>query len=225
MKDLYCQPGDLFSFPLNNKEFAYGRVVLDVYNQGIKKKLIDKNSALYFTDNIILVEIYKQISDKKEKVPDHLQTLIPGIFTGNGFLKAKLWPIIGNDPIDPTKVDFPESLSHNGYAKSIFTKGELLIESDIPYEKTEEINIYPTTVATILISEIVLYMLGRKSEINNPIDPNIESRDPAKYDIRFSPYKEWVHAQVKEDMHQSYYETAKAKGFDLKRFYETDKKK
>ena len=218
-KKIELQPGDIFSFPINATEFAYGRILIDVYNQGLKKGLLDKFSALYFTNNTVFVEIYKEITTDRDLVPENLSVLIPGIYTANGFLKAGLWKIHGNEEVDPTTLDFPEFLTHDGAFKSTFTRGELRVEIPLPSEKTAAIKVFNKQTAGVLFGSIVLYQLGRKSEINYPNVEDVDFFHIGKRDLRFSEYRDEILALVPDEYKGPYYETSKALGFDLKRLF------
>lgn len=196
--------GDIFSFPIGNNKFAFGRVVLDMFRQGVEKKVLNKSSHLYMGEGIILVEVYQEIEDNVEDKPNKLNVKAPGIYIADGFLKGGLWKILDNKPIDYTKIMIPEFLSHSGAFNSVFDMGEIRINVPIPFKKTEEFNLYPTIHPGLSLDEF--------------LDP--KNKRLSKYDVKYSKHKDWIYSHLDIDKNKSYYELSKQKGFDLARFYE-----
>ncbi|MEZ4875166.1 MAG: Imm26 family immunity protein [Flavobacteriaceae bacterium] len=212
------KPGDIFSFPIHSEEFGFGRILLDVYAQGIKPSKIDKQSPIYFTDNTILVELYKNTHKDPEKLPNDLEPLVSGIFTSNGFIVSNDWNIIDFNVVQPTTIDFPEFVAQKGAFSSIFIKGELKQEIELPFVKMNEIAIKPKSFPGIMFGPLMLYNLGRKEEIQLP-NINARSIDLAHLDVRFSPSREEIHSLLPIEFNNPYDELSKMKGFDIKRFY------
>lgn len=210
--------GDIFSFPISNEEFGFGRILFDPYEQGILRKIIDKTSALYFTDKIIFVEIYKDTSTEKGKVPNEFEILIPGIFTGNGFVNKNIWHIYKNIKVNPYEIDFPEFISYGGLEKSVFTKGEIRHEIPLSFKEAEDLNLAPASKPGLIFGELVLYNTGRKDEIKDP-NLDVELRNKSKLDLRFSEFKKDIYKLIDNNIIEDYHSYSKENGFDIERFY------
>lgn len=210
--------GDIFTLEIAPNEFAFGRVLLDVYKQGVEKGLIGINDSLALGEReTIFVEFYKETANKKELDTENPEILIPGLFTLNLDLVDYEWEVIGHKPVDPATLDFPESLTLDGAFKGAFVKGELYAEVVISAEEIQQIDIYPHLESLMAIPEIIMYALGRADEI--PEDRRA-ARDLKNNDLRFSDYRDKIHALLPAEFKKPYYELAKEKGFDLARFYD-----
>jgi hypothetical protein len=213
------KPGDIFNFEINKKEFGFGRVILDVYPQCVKTGLIDKHSLLLFgNEESIFIELFKQTSSNPLFEIDTNAVLVPGLFPSNFALVDYFWQVVGYEPVDFTKIDFPEFLTHDGATHGKFIKGEISITIEVPYEEVEAINIYANELAVISIPDVVLFGLGRFDEMES--DQALSYFvDMSKNDIRFSDVKEKIHAKLPDIFKGAYYEVSKALGYDLKRFF------
>jgi hypothetical protein len=209
--------GDIFRFPLNSREWAFGKIWLDI-QKGIDSKKINKESPLFAFPKSILVEIYVETSTGK--LPDKRKSLIPGIFTGSGCLKDETWEIIGNEKVDAKEIDFPEGLSSEKTTQAAFIKGEVRKLFDMEFEEIEKIGIVPNIQPCRIFHEFVLFHLGRRNEIDNPYLENIELRNLGKYDLRFSSVRKKILDLAGLDENESYNEMSKRFGFDLERLIE-----
>lgn len=211
--------GDIFNIEISDKDYAFGRVILDIIPQCLNSGLIDDQSLLLNgNDASIFIEIFKQTSSDSDFEVDTSQILVPGLFTSNFDLEDNYWKIIRNEPIDYTKIDFPEFLTHEGALTGKFIKGELSTVIDIPYEEVENLGIFANEFAIFSIPEIVLFALGRFDEMEtNPSAHHLV--DMSKNDLRFSDMKEKIHAKLPAEFKGEYYEISKALDFDLKRFF------
>ena len=155
--------GDIFNFEIADNEYGFGRVILDIYPQCLKPGLIDQQSLLLNgNEESIFIELFEKTSTNPELEIDTKKVLVPGLFTSNFEIEDNYWKVIGNEPIDPTKIDFPEFLTHEGASQGKFIKGELSTIIDISYEDVEAIKIYANEFAVFSIPDIVLFALGRK---------------------------------------------------------------
>ena len=210
--------GDIFAVEIAPNEYAFGRVLLDVYKQCVKKGHIGINHSLALGNRkTIFIEFYREVFNEKRFDVENPELLIPGIFTLNLCLLDFEWEVVGHKPVDPVKVDFPESLSIDGAFKGKFIKGELYAEVAITVEEIEQIRIYPSLESLMAIPEYILYSLRRQDEIN---EERRQFRDLKNIDLRFSEYRDKIYALLPLEFHKPYYELAKERGFDLARFYE-----
>lgn len=206
--------GDIFSIPLPNGKFAFGRVMLDVYKQCISKRLIESDSSLNFFKSSLLIELYKNISN--EPVFTESEILIAGIFVDLYGFEDNLWSITSNKPVNPVTVDFPESLIASNDA-IYFKKGELKIATDLTEEAYDELKIHPTINSSYSIGSICLHYLGLDEfiEENFRWPKYLESSD-----LRYSPaLRSNVYEEIGEDINQTYYEMSSKYGLDVSRFF------
>lgn len=206
--------GDIFAIGLPNEQFLFGRILLDVKQQCTKKKLLPEDSALKFFSGSILVEIYEDLSaDKNYK---ESKVLIPGVFIRTDLIKDKSWSIINYKKVEPTSVDFPESLT-SAEKGSLFIKGEIKIPLSLTESDLRNLNVYSTVKSPYMLPNICLYYLNLK----HLIDPEYaETSHLENSDLRFSKYRSKIYDMIGEDENQSYYYMALKFGYDLNRFYQ-----
>ena|SRR6218665_103605 len=212
--------GDIFAFELVPGEYGFGRLILDLNRQCYKTGKVENHSVLGVADkSVVFFELFRQTSPNNVFNTNGMEVLIPGMYAANYDLEDFTWEVVAHIPIEPEKVDFPEFLTIEGAFHGKFIKGELSHVIEIPGEEVEKIKIYPSTQALIAIPEFVLYALGRVEEIR---ENRRSIRDMKDEDIRFSEHRKRIYDLLPAEFNQgkSYYELAKEKGFDLKRFYE-----
>ena len=210
--------GDLFSFPLPTGEQMAGRILLDVKRQCIQPRRLTPSSPLAFFNGSLLIETYRQTSPEPVREASS-EVLIPGLFTDPRSLESGRWTVTGSRDVDPAEVDFPQALFLAG-PKVHFVWGEISLPARLTYADFQRIDIAHTIEPSGILGEICLYHLGRSGEIGNPALQDVELRNLAHGDLRFSPHKKEVYASLDEDVRGSYYEVALRLGQDLRRFYE-----
>ncbi|MCW5599987.1 Imm26 family immunity protein [Nitrosomonas sp.] len=211
--------GDIFSFQIAPDEFAFGRVMLNLRTQCFDKELIGSANPLnYFKDGkFILADLYRETSSGD--LPEGRSIAISGILTTYSLLMLGIWKIVGFESVNPQEVDFPEGVSVESVTKAALVRGELSLSFNMNIKEVEKIGIYPQTFPPSMLSEILLFNLGRGNEINNKNSENKDFLDMSNLDLRYSKYRERVYELLGEDMNESYYDKACRYGFDLKRFY------
>ena len=203
--------GDIFSFKISEQEYGFGQVILDVYNQGMKRGLIDKSSRIYFgTNETILIDVFKYTSIESTFDPSKSERLIPGLFTSHADILLGYWQIIGDRPIDTKKIDFPEFLSHQGQSKGQFTKGEVSVSIEMDFQEVESLALFPTEISSINVPKFAAFLLGKNDD---------QKMNLGNHDIRFSKEKEKIYSKLPEEFKQDYYSLSSSKGFDIERFY------
>lgn len=211
--------GDIFTFQLPNQQYGFGRILLDVSRQCIEPNFIDKSSSLDFFAGCILVELYKQISDKP--VLTNLEIIIPGIYCMEDELDS-MWTIVGHEKIDPLQVDFPEYLSRYN-VRDCFEKGEVRLffpKKALRYPNrtiVKRLGIRPNFGGAGGLPYICLYYSNLKHLIT-PMSP--EAYNLTDSDLRLSPHRSKIYKMLEEDENQSYSEMSSKLGLDISRFYE-----
>lgn len=215
------QSGDVFAFELVPGEYAFGRLILDLYRQCWKTGKADKHGVLGVADrDAIYFELFRQTSATKSFNKRDTTVLIPGMYAANYSLEDGDWEVVDHVPVEPEKVDFPEFLTIDGAFHGTFIKGELSHRIEMPAEEINDvIGIFPNMKALISVPEFVLFALGRADEIR---ESRRNLRDMNKEDIRFSEHRKRIYDLLPSEFNSGkpYYELAREKGFDLKRFFE-----
>jgi len=213
--------GDLFLFPLPTGEWMGARIMLDVYRQCVKPKLIDLGTPLYSFPKALLIEVYRPVFSTAEDADvDSVLAgvLIPGMFVSIGCFENGVWHIIGHREVDPAAVEFPETLVNKG-ARAYFVRGEVELPVEISFRKIREINAYKTEYPCGALGEIALYQLGRVDEIDKA-EIAVKLCDLRRSDLRFSEYRGWIYERLGEEEDQSYHQMSERMGHDLIRFYD-----
>ena len=205
--------GTLFSVPLPDGTFLCGRVMLDVYGC-LKKRLFTHDSPLPGLGKAYLIEMYSAILQKAEYVAS--EVLIPGAFVESDEV-GESWPIIGNRPVDPHEVQFPESILGYMHADGAiaFECGELRIPLPLAYESADKIGEFKRRHSAFLWPYTCLRVLGRESEV--PTDYKMASLTGG--DFRYSPYREEVYKHLPFAMEQTYFQKQAQLGLHLERLY------
>ena len=206
--------GTIFAVPLPDGTYISGRVVLDIYGT-LKRRLFPIDSPLPGLGRAYLVEMYSAITSKPEYVPSPV--LIPGAFVESKEL-GNAWPIVGQQPIDPRKVEFPEALIGRVHStgQAAFRCGEM--EVLLPFSRGDlrEVAVFHTRHSAFYWSYMCLWALGRRSEIPNEWTGITFMGS----DIRISPHRARVYEHLPFQMEQSYFEKQAQMGLHLERLYE-----
>jgi hypothetical protein len=211
--------GDVFAFEITPKEYGFGRVLLDIYNQAMNPGLIDSQSTLDLgRDDTILVELYSNTGSINELNIDNLETLTPSVLTSSVLIKCADWKICGHKEVDVEKIDFPEFITEGGFDNSDFIKGELKVNIPLEIEVAEELELYLGDIAAFSIPYIVLMALNRADEIDD-YEGDFSRLELKNYDLRYSQKRNEILALLPDEYKGSYFEVSKNHSFDLSRFY------
>ncbi len=209
--------GDIFSFELDDGQWMFGRVLLDVKRQCIEPLLLEMGSPLSSFNGMMLVEIYRQTAPSQEFTTLESEVLISGIFVGSDLLEDGDADIVGHRPVDPTEVEFPEGFMGGGPLPRLI-RGELDLPVDLaPLELQEEeprVKRYPSGI----LDQLCLVRLGRGDELGRPAHL-LKLVDVAASDMRYSNLRSRLYELLGEDEHASYYDLSRRLGFDFSRFY------
>jgi hypothetical protein len=207
--------GDIFSIPLPDSRYLTGRVMLDVA-QALKRGLIKPGTSLGFQSGSLLIEMYREISESPSPIVS--QVLLPGVFVGKDLFSPRAerrWQVIAHQPIDPTRVEFPEALL--GYKRmTMFIRGQIEIPVPIDTEAIDEFESRPGTVSAHGLADLCLYYLDLKHLIRHG---NAEAMHLRRTDLRFTSRREEVYRLMREDPKQSYHEMSTRHGYDISLLY------
>ena len=207
--------GDLFSVPLPDGTSASARILLDVTAQCMLPKRVPRTSPLKPFEGTLLVEVYREPVTAAGATP---AIAIPGVFIDPEPLTARgkdRWSIAGHAAVDPARVAFPEALTYGDH-RVRFVAGEIERTIQIDQQHLERFTTRPSFMNPARFVAVCCYYLGRKHLLGEAA----EQMTLRKSDLRFNDDRDEIYRYMGEDPAQSYYEAAKAMGFDLARFYE-----
>ncbi|HAJ58549.1 MAG TPA: hypothetical protein DCP31_04200 [Cyanobacteria bacterium UBA8543] len=212
--------GDIFTLQLPNQKYMFGRIMLDIYNQCVKPKLIEPDSPLMFHARSLVVEVYKQVSDQPDFNPS--EVLIPGFYLSADPLKSEQWQIVGHQEVNPTELEFPESLARSCGSWCI-ERGDLSLHVAVDWgEERKDWNVFPTIVSPYALPKICLYYLGLK-HLLEPIEPlGIDWWSLGRIDLRYSAIRSEIYKLAGEDENQSYYQITSKYGIEPDIFYQME---
>lgn len=205
--------GDVFAIPIPDLGFLTGRVLMDSAD-AIKRKLVKRGSRFWFLGGP-LVEIYAEVSQEPSAVAGRV--LISSIWTDTYLFEKRnkpTWTVIGNHPVDPVKVEYPERLL-NSDRGALFHRGEIEKVLPVPYREVEHIGCSTYFEPTPRVWRIALYYLGRQDLLGERA-PAFTLTDS---DLRFSPHREEIYRLLGEDPARNYWDWAMAEGLDPGRFW------
>jgi len=207
--------GDIFAVKIEDTEYYYfGRVLFDVKKQySTEVKLFN---YLDWHGESVLIETYKTISKKSEI--SNYEVAVDGQFIPKSYLLEEDLTVIGNIPVNPHKVSFPETYKNVHLQPILFTVGELALETPLTVEYVDRTKIFPTMGNIYTIQSATLDYAGRKDLIEDEED--IMDNYFKFSDLRsLIDVRKEVYESLGEDPNQTYYELALKHGFDLARFY------
>lgn len=208
--------GDVFSIPLPDGQYLFGRVMFDVAKQ-TRKPGVTVSSKNYFTffGSSILIDVYRDLL--AFPTPDFSeQVLIPGVFTSTTLLDSGGWRVLGNRPVDPTQVEFPEVFI-NEYPNTFFERGELVLPTPLTWDEYEALPFRASVSSPYGIGAMGLNYLGRRDLIE---EKYLYSHYLEEDDLRYQPQRRAaLYKQLGEDPAESYYQLALRHELDFARFY------
>jgi hypothetical protein len=227
MKRISFKVGDLFAIPLLDGKYATGRILLCPNKQKFKKIIEEtkkeieagekdypeafiNGTEMLYVMNGILVEVYREVF--KEPTAKQSEVLIKGIQVDSYFIKNEKWPIIGNIPVKPTDVEFPEYITViPNKGQWYFSRGEVWL----PLPLVDPNNIDDWKGLTMHytkhsgLAHYIAYLLG---DVEKGI--SLENED-----LRYNERRKEVYELLNLPLDEPYYEFALRHGFDLARFY------
>ncbi|NNM88943.1 MAG: hypothetical protein HKL95_10545 [Phycisphaerae bacterium] len=207
--------GTIFAVPMPDGTYIFGRVMLDIRAM-LKRRLFPHDSSLPLFSDGYLVEMYSLVAASPDYVPS--EVLIPGACVQSKEVGAK-WPIVGREPVDPRRVEFPESLVGwtHPRGEAAFQCGE--IRYPIPFTENDvfkRIGALNSRLSALYWGYTCLWAMGRRAEIPS----EWTGITLAKSDLRFNPHRAEVYKHLPFPMEMSYFEKQAQMGFHVERFYE-----
>lgn len=206
--------GDIFAVPLPDGRFLPGRVMLDIYGC-LKKRMLPHDSPLPGLGKAVLAEMYSVTSKHLDFEKSAIS--IPGAYVDSDEIGVG-WPIIGNLPVDPHDISFPETLigfnHENG--EVAFECGELRINVPLHEEDARKINAYKSPHTSFL------WPITCAQNINRP------DLVPEKYrsynglvtsDLRYTLFRDAIFKHLPINPDDSYFTQQCQMGFNIGRLY------
>ncbi len=100
-----CGEGDFFRFKLNRRLYGYGRIVLDI--RAMRKSGVEFWDC--YMGKPLIVGVYHVVTEDPNLSPEELRGLpmLPTNAIMDNVLFYGEYPIIGHEPLDETRVDYP----------------------------------------------------------------------------------------------------------------------
>lgn len=227
MKRISFKVGDLFAIPLPDGKYVTGRILLYPKKQKFKKIIEETKKEIeagqkdfpeaftYGTETLyvgcgILVEVYKEVFN--EPTAKQSEVLIKGIQVSSYLIECEKWPIIGNIPVNPTDVEFPEFIVVIPPKRQwYFSRGEVWLP--LPVDDPNNIGDWRGlkirfTMHTGL-ADYIIYLLG-------DMEKGISL---ANQDLRYNERRREVYELLNLPLDEPYYKFALRHGLDLARFF------
>ena len=209
------ETGDLFSFPVTDREWAAGRVLLDVKKQCVQARRLPPDSPLLFFGGALLIEVYTP-DVSAEASAERADAILPGIFVAP---PRDDWPALARRPVDPTQVEFPMGLLGGG-STVVFEWGEVSIRLALSTEEADPMKISPPIVFPIDLPAYCLHRLNRTAEIDRERNPSLDALDLSTRDLRFALHRDRILHLAGVEPGARYYDVAFRSGHDTRRFYQ-----
>lgn len=151
------KPGDIFTQQTATGKFIFGRILLDV-DSLIARKIIDPtHSALAFFRESYLVECFDQVSEANTLTTEKIT--VRGVFLSKGAAEKGDWTPIGENPVKPENLDFPEFFANvNGHF--YLMKGELKLRAKMNLTLMEKFKVRGTILGGGAFKYIAAFHAG-----------------------------------------------------------------
>ncbi len=214
--------GDIFYVNVNDK-YIFARILLDVNSRILKH---EPEHNIKFFAGCYLIEVYKGIYDSPILTTKDI--ILPSQYTFKKYFYSKTynveWIFYEHEPIDYTKLDFPEILKTGDNGLINFTKFDLSIPTSTQFEdwpKIENDKSSQKFTSSIcgsfyqMIDES-LHLQGRDELMRVSNRTHFLDNNDLRLNINF---RDKFYKQIEENLNQNYYEMALKHGYDLGRFY------
>ena len=218
--------GDVFYLKVENKElYVFGRVLFDVNNQFNKlvaKTMLSENYhpiLAGFYQGYQLIEMYDGVYENIYDfiTPKILISRVLCISINNSKYNSLEFDKLKNEPIDFTKVEFPENLTH-GLGGASLSRGELNLQTTLLESSFDEFKYQISSCVPRILLHASLDFQNRRDLIPEDIRRSSYLKDQ---DLIYNPeLRNRIYHDLGLDPNKSYYELSKEMGFDLARFYE-----
>lgn len=214
MKKSPTAAGNVFSLPLPDGSYAFGRVLLDPM-EARKKRLLAVDSPLAgLLGQGVLVQLYTQASDTNDYVSSPV--LVDGLFVERRNLRTE-WDIVAYEDVDPRAVEFPEFVTgfcHDA-GQLAFVCGEIRFPLPFPIAEQPTFQGRAVRHSAFMLPYIWLFAAGRREEV--PEDYVVADLHGA--DLRISAYRDHIYEHLPFAKEMSYWEKQLSLALDFGRLY------
>ncbi|SDI39743.1 Imm26 family immunity protein [Chryseobacterium jejuense] len=217
--------GDIFYLKLKNQEkYVFGRVLFDVKKQ--YQKIVNVNNLpsdyfpylkMFYSD-CHLVEMYDGLYDQSNSYDSTSKIIIPRVLTQAIDSKWNIlnWGIIKNEPVDYTKVEFPEHLNIMSNIVKL-DRGEISLKTNMNIKDNIIDNFNSEMYVPATIAYASLDFQNKRELI--PEDARWPEYIKNGDLLYHTELRRKIYNDLNIDPDKSYYELSKEMGFDLERFY------
>lgn len=202
LKRITFNAGDILCLELENGKYSFAKVLLDIKKVNKLKILPEKNPFVgTFWEQCSLIGYYNGLFDSADIETESLKDrdFILTQFCSMKYVKNGVVPILGNSPVAPHEVQFPEAISPVYKAPS-FAKGLILasVNRNLNYDKLPTISYanHPRGFAT-------MYFIYNSE--------NLKAMDLENSDLRYHPSRSKILKQAGLSANMSYDDMCRAK--------------
>lgn len=222
--------GDMFAIKFDEETYIPGRVLLNIQSQCLDSGIVgglDSTLGSCYSNikPVYLVELYKCMLQKPEK-PSTREILFDCVVVDQKSPKKKNWIYLGNEPVDPELIEFPEVISYSIGEGYRIVKGEIgIILPENDWDSfIRETKTTPSVMSSKGISTYSLYQMGFIDKVKAKFsgDRDLTYLSNLGSNLRlFNNHRNKLFKMIGEDPNESYHQMALKHGFDLKRFYKS----
>lgn len=221
-KTTKLKEGDIFYVKVNEK-YIFARLLMDVDSRVLTK---EPGHKVKFYSGCYLIEVYKGMYDTPQLTTNDI--IVPSQYAFKKFFYSKNykveWNFYRHEPIDYTKIDFPEHVETGKNGIINFRKFDLSIPTNTlradfikRHNLGTSFSLYTGSICPSfyqLVDE-AFHLQGRDEMMQVRRTHFLD-----KNDLRFVPDERTeFYNQISADTHTSYYDLALKHGYDLARFY------
>ncbi|MDR2144966.1 MAG: immunity 26 domain-containing protein [Tannerella sp.] len=225
MEKKKLKEGDIFYVKINDK-YIFGKILIDISERILK---LESQHKYKFYSGCYLATVFSGIYD--DPILTTTEIILPSQFTFKRYFYSKQykveWFFYEHQPIDYTKIDFPEVLETGDNGLINFRKCDVSIPTKTLYKNfpRQNMNDSPTSIQNYTgclcpsfyqMADDAIHLQGRDDLLRDKERTDFISKNDLRLSIED---RARFYAEIGEDPNQSYYEMALKYGFDLARFY------
>ena len=133
-KRVRYRSGDVFTLPLPDGTFAFGRILLDLFR-------LSKAHVLSPSWGDLIIQIYRFTTTHGAHVPDELRskpTFPSQVIVHTSILHGQ-FPLVGHLAVEASDLDFPEFIQNVGARDRFFIKGGIRVQIQVPPELDQDL--------------------------------------------------------------------------------------
>ncbi|MBX3163560.1 MAG: immunity 26/phosphotriesterase HocA family protein [Bacteroidetes bacterium] len=203
--------GDIFAIQIENGQYVFGRILLDIPRQCIEPNLVADDNPLRMMKCLVL-EGYNLLKD--EPVFEDAPVIINGYLAYDSAFVDGVFKIVGHKAVNPKEVEFPGYFDINLFGEVTFERGEISIPLNISEDEADSFELFGGIHFSEAFDTVILTLMGRTDLV--------QEKAELKYsDIRFNSAEkqEQIYNIVGKEMSLPYYELALRKGIYTARFF------